>query len=62
MNIVFESEKTEMTARNAYVMDVSADVEKIESVLDNFTPEDILNNYSDLEELFNRLKEYYGYE
>lgn len=56
----FDAKEVSITPRANNYFTVTIETDYEEEVLSNFTPEDILNNYSDLDDLYKSLKEYFG--
>lgn len=58
--IRFDAISISIDAKNNRTFSVDADVEYIDEILDCFTPDEIINKFSDLDALYNALKRYYS--
>lgn len=58
--ITFDAKDVEVSTRTQNYLSVEVETDYINEVLDNFDVEEIIQNYSKLDELYEGLKEYFN--
>jgi hypothetical protein len=58
--ITFDATEVTTTVRTANYISVSVETDYLNEVLDNFTPDEIVSEYDQLDKLYEALKEHYG--
>lgn len=59
-NLSFDASEVTTTARTGSYFTVNLDTDYIDEILANFTPDEIISEYDQLDKLYEALKEHYG--